>query len=114
MAAVITDQSLSSAAPEGISKILINSGKEYGVADAVKLEPVDPAYIIYTSGSTGQPKGVLISHGALAQHVAAMRDFYEITERDRHLHFSPFTFDASFEQLLPPLVAGASVVIRDE
>ena len=28
------------------------------------------AYVIYTSGSTGPPKGVAVSHGALAGYVA--------------------------------------------
>ncbi len=32
----------------------------------------DLAYVIYTSGSTGQPKGVLIEHGGLAQHIAGL------------------------------------------
>ncbi|MDC0689465.1 amino acid adenylation domain-containing protein [Mitsuaria sp. RG] len=36
---------------------------------AVHIEPQQAAYIIYTSGSTGQPKGVVISHGALANYL---------------------------------------------
>uniref|UniRef100_UPI002413A817 non-ribosomal peptide synthetase n=1 Tax=Pseudomonas sp. RIT-To-2 TaxID=3462541 RepID=UPI002413A817 len=36
---------------------------------AVDISPAQPAYIIFTSGSTGQPKGVVISHQALANYV---------------------------------------------
>lgn len=39
---------------------------------AVDLHPGQTAYVIYTSGSTGQPKGVAVSHGALAHYVQAM------------------------------------------
>ncbi|MGJ4925640.1 amino acid adenylation domain-containing protein [Bradyrhizobium sp. HKCCYLS2038] len=36
------------------------------------VHPAQTAYIIYTSGSTGAPKGVAVSHGALANYVQAL------------------------------------------
>ena len=41
-------------------------------APAVTLHEQSPAYVIHTSGSTGQPKGVLVSHGALASYVRGL------------------------------------------
>jgi amino acid adenylation domain-containing protein len=118
MKVVMTNRALSALAPKEIAKVLVDSAEEArGEARPPELPDVggeNVAYVIYTSGSTGQPKGVTITHGAIARHVLAMIQYYEITAQDRHLHFSPFTFDASFEQLLPPLVAGATVVVRDE
>lgn len=113
---VLTLPAVSEALPKVAGVKMIHLDQEYTIDKKIETAPksTDTAYIIYTSGSTGQPKGVAITHAALAKHVVAMREHYEITSADRHLHFSPFTFDASFEQLLPPLVAGASVVIRGE
>ncbi len=79
----------------------------------IVLQPEDTAYIIYTSGSTGKPKGVEVQHGPLVNHCLDMRDYYELTADDNVLQFAALNFDASIEQILPPLIAGATVCMRD-
>ena len=74
----------------------------------------DAAYVIYTSGSTGQPKGVVITNHAIANHCIDCRKRYGLSSHDRVLQFSSFHFDASLEQILPALISGASLVVRDE
>jgi amino acid adenylation domain-containing protein len=74
----------------------------------------DLAYVIFTSGSSGRPKAVGVEHGALASHVAAARERFGITTHDRVLAFASFSFDASLEQVLPALTAGARVTIRTD
>ena len=73
-----------------------------------------PAYIIYTSGSTGQPKGVVISHRALASFVRTCRHTYQLTSDDRILCHASFSFDASIEDLFPILTCGGELHILDE
>ncbi|MCX5150225.1 amino acid adenylation domain-containing protein [Streptomyces sp. NBC_00320] len=77
-------------------------------------DPRDLAYVIFTSGSTGRPKAVGIEHGAIAAHVAAVREEFGITARDRVLAFSSFSFDASLDQLLTALGCGAALVVRPD
>jgi polyketide synthase PksN len=83
-------------------------------AAAAQIRPEQPAYVIYTSGSTGLPRGVVISHAAISHHCQVMRDYYQLTTDDKVLQFASMSVDASLEQLLPPLLCGASVVIRPE
>ncbi len=73
-----------------------------------------PAYLIYTSGSSGKPKGVLVSHRAIADHTVDMCAYFGLTENDRSLQFAAMNFDAALEQILSPLCAGATIVLRDE
>jgi aspartate racemase len=77
-------------------------------------EATDLAYVIYTSGSTGEPNGVCVSHGALANHLAATLDLFGLGPHDRVLQFAPITFDVCLEEMLPSLVAGATLVLRSE
>jgi amino acid adenylation domain-containing protein len=74
--------------------------------------PSSGAYVIYTSGSTGLPKGVLVQHGEAAAHVRAAARAYGLTASDRVLQFAAPGFDVALEQVLAPLSAGATVVLR--
>lgn len=95
---------LETAQPEILAQPAENLTTE---ADAANL-----AYIIYTSGSTGTPKGVQISIGALSNHSANMQHYYQYSPADHVLEFASMNFDAALEQLLPPLLAGARVILR--
>ncbi|MGX1314555.1 amino acid adenylation domain-containing protein [Streptomyces calvus] len=74
----------------------------------------DLAYVIFTSGSTGRPKAVGVEHHALDAHVATVRETFGLTARDRVLTFASTSFDASLEQILPALSAGARVLVRPD
>ncbi|MFE0632758.1 amino acid adenylation domain-containing protein [Streptomyces sp. NPDC058864] len=76
--------------------------------------PEDPAYVVFTSGSTGRPKGVVVPRRALAHFCGAAGERYGFSPADRVLQFASLSFDASVEEIFPPLAAGATVVVRDE
>ena len=78
------------------------------------VEPENLAYIIYTSGSTGQPKGVLVSHGSIAEHCRDAEKYYELKPTDRVLQLASMSFDLSLEQILPTLIVGARLVVVKE
>jgi D-alanine--poly(phosphoribitol) ligase subunit 1 len=68
------------------------------------------AYIMYTSGSTGAPKGVLMSHEALARMVA-----WQIADSGcgagyRTLQFAPASFDIAIQEIFGTLCAGGTLV----
>lgn len=68
------------------------------------------AYAMYTSGSTGHPKGVLISHRALANRLRDGARRFGLTAADAMLQRTAISFDVSVGELLLPLVCGARLV----
>ncbi|WP_436399512.1 non-ribosomal peptide synthetase [Roseobacter sp. S98] len=78
--------------------------------DAPTVTPGPLAYVIFTSGSQGKPKGVVISHNALAHSTGVRDEIYGGTP-DAYLVLSSLAFDSSVPGLCWPLATGGHVVL---
>ncbi|MEI8703609.1 non-ribosomal peptide synthetase [Pseudoalteromonas sp. B62] len=89
--------------------------EQYSSANTeLKTVDSDPAYIIYTSGSTGQPKGVVVSHRAMANYCDVIKNDYQVNKDDRVLQFSSLSFDIFIEEVCASLAVGAALVVSSE
>jgi mycobactin peptide synthetase MbtE len=76
-----------------------------------QLLPDHLAYVIYTSGSTGLPKGVAVSHRAIAEHVEGFIAEWSVTADDRVLQSASVSFDASASEIFLTLSLGAQLIV---
>ncbi|MCX4539346.1 amino acid adenylation domain-containing protein [Streptomyces sp. NBC_01565] len=81
--------------------------------------PQHLAYAVFTSGSTGNPKGVLIDHRGLAEHIRTqLAPVYRRVSPDgaglRVGGAAPVTFDSFIDQVLPMVALGHRLVLFDE
>lgn len=113
---LLTQQNLMAALPAHEAEVICLDTLAWIVTDqsvvASDLDLDHLAYIIYTSGSTGKPKGVLITHRGLINYLTAVIRPMKMQAADRLLFFASISFDASTEELFPPLMQGAGVVLR--
>ncbi|MEM9612769.1 MAG: amino acid adenylation domain-containing protein [Actinomycetota bacterium] len=75
------------------------------------VHPDDPAYLVYTSGTSGWPKGVVVSHRAVANHVQWLTNHFGLIETERALQKTPIGFDVSVAEIMAALSSGAAVVM---
>ncbi len=80
---------------------------------AGKTEASRLAYMIYTSGSTGRPKGAMNTHRGICNRLLWMQDQYGLTEADKVLQKTPFSFDVSVWEFFWPLLVGARLVVAE-
>ncbi|MCP4273767.1 MAG: AMP-binding protein, partial [Gammaproteobacteria bacterium] len=73
--------------------------------------PDNLAYVIYTSGSTGLPKGVMIEHLSLFNHMQWVQNTFPVSVQDKVLQKTPFSFDASVWEFYAPLLAGGTLFL---
>ncbi|HEX5883539.1 MAG TPA: amino acid adenylation domain-containing protein, partial [Pyrinomonadaceae bacterium] len=87
-------------------------------AEIMRESPDDPAvtvsgdnlvYVIYTSGSTGRPKGAGVTHNGFVNLVHWFVSEFGLTERERVLIISSFSFDLTQKDLFAPLMTGGQL-----
>ena len=76
--------------------------------------PEDIAYVLFTSGSTGTPRPVEVPHRAISAATGSLRRLFAATPADRFLQFASPSWDTCFEEILPALTSGATLVIDDD
>jgi amino acid adenylation domain-containing protein len=99
----VEEQKKTAVSAESVSESYANPEVEVGAANL--------AYVIYTSGSTGQPKGAMITHGAITNRLLWMQQQYQLDASDVVLQKTPFTFDVSVWEFFWPLITGARLVV---
>lgn len=73
-----------------------------------------PAYVIHTSGSTGQPKGVVVSHGALASYVDGLLQRLDLAADASMALVSTIAADLGHTVLFGALCAGHTLHVLPE
>ncbi len=72
------------------------------------------AYVLFTSGSTGEPKGAMLEHAGMLNHLFAKISDLGIGEGEAVAQTAPQCFDISVWQLVSALLVGGRTVIVEQ
>ena len=88
---------------------------QYPTSRIALVRPENLSYIIFTSGSTGVPKGVMVEHRGMLNHLYAKVADFGIDEHSNIAQTSTQVFDVSIWQFVTGLlVGGRTTVLNDE
>ncbi|MFZ6028860.1 MAG: amino acid adenylation domain-containing protein [Chloroflexota bacterium] len=117
LAVLLTVSSLAQAIPQGAARLVcldavadVLTGQS-DAAPSPALNPENLAYVIYTSGSSGTPKGVMVPHRAICNHLRWRAVASPLGGEDRFLQLASASFDVSLWEILAPLLGGAQLVL---
>jgi amino acid adenylation domain-containing protein len=101
------------AAAQGCPVIVMedDTGRDLPPRPPADLDPGDVAYVIHTSGSTGAPKGVMVTHGGMANFLAGMTAELRLSAADVFVAVTTVCFDPSVLDLFAPLIVGGRLVV---
>ncbi|MEU3085653.1 amino acid adenylation domain-containing protein, partial [Streptomyces massasporeus] len=95
-----------------LDDIDLTSGDD--TAPGIAVRTGNTAYVIYTSGSTGLPKGVVVPHLGVANHMLWQAGRWDVDASDVVLARTAFSFDASGSEIWLPLIAGATICMAPD
>lgn len=117
---VVTQQNLAEQLDASIPQLVIDAQTPplyaQDSSETMQWVPISTAtaYVIFTSGSTGKPKGVAVSRAAMSAFCHSARAHYELQAEDRVIQFASLNFDTCIEEIFPALMAGATILLRQD
>lgn len=103
--------------PEGLTLLCVDlnpAAEEDEQPLAPVQKPDDLAYVLFTSDATGFPKAAMLTHGGVANTIAAINERFEVRPGDRMLSLASLATGLTVYDIFGVLGAGGTVVLAEQ